>query len=154
MNINERIREIRKDNDLNQTEFGKRLGVSRSVIANIELDLNKKGVPENIIKLIASTFNISENWLKTGEGEKEVITKSKLIDILVKTYNLGNYATLILKSYLDMSDDEKEVLDKYIKNFVNKSKDLNEYDEYDKAKEFAKKQLKSNNSENINNKSY
>ncbi|MFW5669900.1 MAG: helix-turn-helix transcriptional regulator, partial [Acetivibrio ethanolgignens] len=37
MEIYERIKEIRKDNHLTQKEFGKRIGVTRDVIANIEL---------------------------------------------------------------------------------------------------------------------
>lgn len=61
-----RIKEIRKINNLSQTTFGEKMGVSRDVIKNIELEI----VPlkEHFIKLICSTFNVNENWLRTGNG--------------------------------------------------------------------------------------
>jgi transcriptional regulator with XRE-family HTH domain len=62
-----RIKELRKSQKLSQTDFGKRLGVSRDVINNIE---NKRVIPsETILKLIVSEFSVSKQWLETGEGE-------------------------------------------------------------------------------------
>lgn len=81
--ISDRIREIRKSTKLNQTEFGEKLGVTRSVIKNLELNLNKNGVPDNIIKLISMTFNVNENWLRTGNGE---IFNKKSIDEEIESF--------------------------------------------------------------------
>ena len=62
-----RIKELRKTLKLSQTDFGKRLGVSRDVVNNIE---NKRVVPsEPIQKLIVSEFSVNRAWLETGEGE-------------------------------------------------------------------------------------
>lgn len=62
-----RIKELRKTLKLSQTDFGKRLGVSRDVVNNIE---NKRVVPsEPIQKLIVSEFSVNRVWLETGEGE-------------------------------------------------------------------------------------
>lgn len=44
-NINERIRALRESMSISQEEFGKRLGVSRSVIKNIDY---KKTVPKDL----------------------------------------------------------------------------------------------------------
>lgn len=71
MNVFERIKYLRKNElHLSQTEFGKKLGVSRSVIKNMELNnLARPDQKEPIIKLISKTFGVYESWLKTGEGE-------------------------------------------------------------------------------------
>ena len=58
---------IRKHFDLTQTEFGERLGVSRSVIANIEYD--KVAPTASICKLVCREFNVNPYWLETGSGE-------------------------------------------------------------------------------------
>ena len=63
-----RIKEIRKDNSLTQDEFGEKIGVSRSVIVNIEL--GRVDIKDHMVKLIAKEFEVNEEWIKTGEGEK------------------------------------------------------------------------------------
>lgn len=71
MEVYERIKYIRKKElNMTQEEFGQALGVSRSVIANIEYNrLARPEQKEPIIKLICKQFHINESWLRTGEGE-------------------------------------------------------------------------------------
>lgn len=71
MDTFERIRYLRKDIlHMNQTDFGKSLGVSRSVIKNMELNvLARPEQKEPLIKLICKEFHVNESWLRTGEGE-------------------------------------------------------------------------------------
>lgn len=119
MNLNERIREVRKDAKLNQTEFGERLGVSRSVIANIELDLNKTGVPDNIIKLICLTFNINEDWLRTGKGEMKVETSESLLEKVKNTYQLSNLEFALLEEYLKLDKAQRAAFEDFLDNILN-----------------------------------
>jgi repressor LexA len=50
-----------------QTEFARRVGVSRTTITEI---LNGKNTPSlSTINLISKTFNVNPEWLKTGKGE-------------------------------------------------------------------------------------
>ena len=65
--INERVRYIRESKGLNQTEFGKQIGLSRDAIANIEGD--RVGVKDLTISMICREFNVREEWLRDGEGE-------------------------------------------------------------------------------------
>ena len=70
MEIHERIQELRKSLSLSRRAFGEKLGVSESVIVNIEFDrLKRPEQKEPIYKLICETFNVNEEWLKTGVGE-------------------------------------------------------------------------------------
>jgi len=58
--------------NLSQAKFGEILGVSRSVIANI---IYERTEPNNLfLNHLCSTFNISEEWLRTGEGDMHTLT--------------------------------------------------------------------------------
>lgn len=65
--MNERIKLLRKEENLNQEDFGKRLGVTKTAISKMEL--GTYNVTDTMIKLICSEFNVNEDWLRTGEGK-------------------------------------------------------------------------------------
>lgn len=65
--MNERIKKIRQALGLSQDDFGRRLGVTRGAITNIEL--NKVDPKPLFVELICREFNVDEHWLRTGEGE-------------------------------------------------------------------------------------
>lgn len=67
-----RIKEIRRALGLNQIEFAKRLGLSQSTLAMIEV--GRRSFSDKHIKLICSEFHINETWLRTGVGEMFVTT--------------------------------------------------------------------------------
>lgn len=70
MDTNERIRMARKQLGLTQTKFAELLGLSLSQVKNIELKNRlKNGITADTVKLISKTFNISEKWLLSGEGD-------------------------------------------------------------------------------------
>jgi len=64
--INDRVRQVRQTLKLTQGEFGKRIAISTSYLAGMEL--GDKKVNDRTIRLISMEFNISERWLRTGEG--------------------------------------------------------------------------------------
>ena len=64
MSINERIKELRHKLNLSQAKFAKAISISNGYIASIEL--GNRAVNDRIIKLICVTFNVQEEWLKTG----------------------------------------------------------------------------------------
>ena len=65
MCMHNRIKEIRKALNINQIDFAKQIGLSQSTLAMIEV--GKRNFSDKHIKLICSTFNISEHWIRTGE---------------------------------------------------------------------------------------
>ncbi|MDF2881553.1 MAG: transcriptional regulator [Clostridiaceae bacterium] len=112
----ERIRQIRQENNLSQSEFAEKLGVTRSVISNIEL--NKLAKPEqktSLIKLISREFNINEEWVLNGTGEKELlpIDDERLTKALAEISLSGNEK---LKSLVERMI---ELDDKYIDIILN-----------------------------------
>ena len=64
--MKDRIRRIRKDLKLNQTEFGNMLGCSQAALTSYETG---RVIPDKSIRLlICEKFNVNEVWLETGEG--------------------------------------------------------------------------------------
>jgi transcriptional regulator with XRE-family HTH domain len=65
--INQRIAALRHILKLTQNEFSRKICISGSFQASIEL--GKKKVNDRLIRLIVITYGVSEKWLRTGEGE-------------------------------------------------------------------------------------
>lgn len=65
--MNERIKELRKRLNLTQQEFADRLSIKRGAVANYEVGRNTPS--DSVIALICREFNVSERWLRSGEGE-------------------------------------------------------------------------------------
>lgn len=66
-NINLRIRAIRKELKLNQSDFAESLGYGRGVIENIEL--GRVEPKPLLLQQICKMHNVNPRWLETGEGE-------------------------------------------------------------------------------------
>ena len=67
--MNERLKAVRKQSGLNQTEFGERIGATQAMITSYER--GKVTPSDSILKLISKEFGVSYAWLKTGEGPME-----------------------------------------------------------------------------------
>ena len=65
--MNERIKLLRKALELNQTDFGARIGVKQGTGAAYESGAR---VPlDSVVVSICREFGVSESWLRSGEGE-------------------------------------------------------------------------------------
>ncbi|GHV82592.1 hypothetical protein AGMMS49991_11500 [Spirochaetia bacterium] len=65
--INQRIRQVRVALELSQRKFSTLLSLSSGYIAGIESESRQPN--GRLIKLIVAEFGVSEEWLKTGNGE-------------------------------------------------------------------------------------
>ena len=62
-----RIKQIRKHFNLNQEDFGKRIGAKQSTVTAYECG---NRVPMDVtITSICREFGVNEEWLRTGKGE-------------------------------------------------------------------------------------
>lgn len=65
--IDKRLKELRSALRLTQAEFGKRLGVSRDVINNLECG---RVVPKEVfLDHVCLIYNVNPVWLNNGEGD-------------------------------------------------------------------------------------
>ena len=64
--MKDRIKRIRKDMNMNQTEFGEAIGATLAAYSKYETG---KVIPDKTTRmLICQKFNVNETWLETGEG--------------------------------------------------------------------------------------
>lgn len=121
MEIYERIRELRKNHlHMSQEEFGAKLGVSRSVIKNIELNaLKQPEQKEPIYKLICKEFNISYLWLTQGiEPMEESTDHSSMARIDAIMTGENETAKNLFKTFSKLEENEWELLEKIIKDIA------------------------------------
>ncbi|MEG0741512.1 MAG: helix-turn-helix transcriptional regulator [Clostridia bacterium] len=97
MSTNQRIKQIRQALNLSQAKFAKAIFISNGYIAGIELE--NRNVNERIIRLICITFNVREQWLKTGEGSMFEEQPNLLSDLASSTFKAlkPEYQEYILK---------------------------------------------------------
>ena len=66
-NVQNRIYELRQDLGLSQTQFGDRLGLTRSTVSRMES--GTMAPTKQTLKFICREYNVSYLWLTEGEGD-------------------------------------------------------------------------------------
>lgn len=125
--MNERIKEIRKSLNLSQDEFGRRLGVTRGAITNIEL--NKTEPKELFLELICKVFDVNEHWLRTGEGEmfRQLTEQQQLMKYTALLMNNKDSAVAaaiqaLIVTYEQLDDVSKATLEKIALQYIDNLK--------------------------------
>jgi transcriptional regulator with XRE-family HTH domain len=125
LEIYERIRKLRKNYlHLSQTEFGERLGVSRSVIKNIELNALAK--PEQkmpLYKLICSEFKVNEDWILKGIEPMFTKTPLSTMEQLKKEFNLDDFSFNLIYEYLKLDDTQRKTVCDFFYRVINPEDD-------------------------------
>ena len=67
MTQGERIRFLRKNLGLTQTQFGEKVSLKQAVIGQIEND--QRSATPRFIRDVCREYNVNEEWLTTGSGE-------------------------------------------------------------------------------------
>lgn len=108
--MSSRLRELRKDElHMTQEQFAESIGISRPNLTNIEV--GNVSLTDRTIKTICSIHNVSENWLRTGEGSK-LLNSDDEFDILIgRLYAEDDpFKKDVIKTMLSLSDDEWKFL--------------------------------------------
>ena len=128
MEIHERIKAVRKTVGISQTEFGKRIGISRDAVNNIENGrLKKPEQKEPLYRLICAEFNVSEQWLRTGEGEMFVqLSRDEEIAAFVGkalSDESDNFKKRLISALSQLDELEWELLEKMVMKIAETEKD-------------------------------
>lgn len=107
-NINQRIRMLRKDLGLSQKELGDRISLKHGAISRIEQ--SGVTVTDQNIRLICDTFNVSEHWLRTGEGDIYEKSNDTLLKQLANQYKLEGERLELIRNFLMLSDEQQEAI--------------------------------------------
>ena len=121
--MNDRIKHVRSSAKMTQQEFADKIGIKRNTVALYET--GKSGISDAVVKLICKEFNVSESWLRTGEGEmydlpedRTAAIVSDLLDRNSPTYDL---ILNILDRYQQLDPKSQEVIDNFISGLLSES---------------------------------
>jgi len=120
--MNNRVREIRKSLNLTMEKFGKRLGVTRTAISNIEA--GTRNLTEQMKVAICREYNIDYLWLTTGQGEMFSPTGDDGTVAKFDSIMFGEKTThkILLKTLLDMDEEKLKVFDEFIEKYIENKK--------------------------------
>ena len=108
---NERIHEIRTTLNLTLEKFGKRLGVTKVAISNIEK--GNRNVTEQMRKAICREYNVNETWLISGNGKMFLSDEINSLDIFEKYFqSLGFSIEHIVTKWHYENPDEPDPMEK------------------------------------------
>lgn len=111
--MQKRIRELREYFDLSQKAFAERLGMTRSMISNMELGLVE--IPEYRVNTIVKEFNVNRHWLETGEGEMFL---PKPESSLPAELSDDPMIRAILEAYLDLDAQDRQTFQRFFADIV------------------------------------
>jgi transcriptional regulator with XRE-family HTH domain len=111
--VSDRLKLIRKSLKLTIREFAQEIYYSHGVYGQVEF--GSREANDRIIQLISSRFNVSKEWLKTGEGEmfsspppdirlEKILEIYNMIDDTLKDC-LMEQSKLLLRIYKDKKTD-------------------------------------------------
>ena len=115
LTVNRRIKQVREALKLSQVQFSRVISLSSGYLAGVEVE--KRKANDRIIKLICSSFNVNETWLKKGEGEMFSLNPDEECTKLVSLYKEldPKFQDYILKQIdlLLIMQDQDKVLNKH-----------------------------------------
>ena len=125
--MNERIKMIRQNANLNMASFAERIGITISAVSRIESGENNP--KDQTVMLICREFNVNEEWLRTGKGEMYNLPTDEVAEVvsefLSESNPLYDLVLDVLRAYQSADDKTQKALTAFIKRV---------YDERKKAK--------------------
>lgn len=118
LTLGERIKKVRKALDLTQRGFGERISIKQNSVAQIEMGRNTS---DQTISAICKEFSVSETWLRTGNGEMFTPSPEEDLNELIRQHRLDGLDRQILLEFIKLTDDERVVFKKYLRNLVQHS---------------------------------
>ncbi len=120
--MNDRIKEIRKKENLSQQKFADKLGIARGNIAAYEV--GKNAPSDAVIALLCTKFNINETWLRTGVGEMYQHTETDdYSEISTLIGEKDPKAKQAIIDYWKLSEDDKKLFWQFVEKFLKGARD-------------------------------
>lgn len=120
-----RIKQVRKALNLNQAEFGERIGVKQSTVTAYEC--GNRTPLDAVIAMICKTFNVNETWLRTGEGEMfaPVDPENQLMEWAgrVLADSSDSFRARFVRMMMGLTDKEWAVLESKARQLLSEEKD-------------------------------
>lgn len=126
--MNHRIKEVRCALGLTQDEFGRRLGVGRGVITNIEFE--KTTPKDTFIGLLCREFHVSEAWIRYGEGDMFISNRNEEIQATISEILADEddaFRKRLIAALCALDVDEWKVLEKISQKVLESTKNPDEH---------------------------
>lgn len=107
MDINDRVKIIRKSLNLNQTDFAKRIGIKQTTLSSIEIGI--VNLTDRNLQQICRVFRINESWLRTGEGQMHT-TLPIASNASLEEYQFFLLEQQLFRNYLSLPISERTTL--------------------------------------------
>lgn len=135
--MKDRLRQLRKELlKLNQTAFGKKIGLGQQSVANIETGVNS--LTERNFEAICREFNVNPEWLRNGTGEPFLKPKVEtFLDKIVAEKNLSEDDRALIESVLELPPQAREAVVAWAEKLVAKTRTK----KADQAKEDERRNL-------------
>lgn len=119
--MRERLKELRKSLKMTQEQFADNLKLSRNYIAQIEL--GSKNPSDRTVSDICRVYHVSEDWLRTGEGDMyaelpENRTAAIVSDLLEDDSPMNRLILNVLERYQLLDPVSREVIDRFIDSLL------------------------------------
>lgn len=104
--MNKRIKILRKELGLTQSQLAESLHITKSAIANIET--GARNITDRTISDICREFNVNEEWLRNGT--EPMFKELDDIDELAAEFGLDEYAIRALKALQQLTPANREMM--------------------------------------------
>ena len=121
MEPGDRVKIIRKEANLTQESFGKRLGVSKVAVSIVENKVNS--LSDQMLRSICREFRVNEKWLMSGSGNMHIPQHGDLIMRLSAEYGLDPLETAIIQEYVKLPPQSRQIFKSYLKRISDRIKD-------------------------------
>ena len=123
--LGDRIRQIRKLNNLSMDSFGEKVGISKVSVSRIEAGINNPST--QTIMLICREFGLNEEWLRNGKGEMHCeVSQEEEIAQIVNTLLAEKPKSFRMKlvHYISqMTDEELEYFHEFLIELTSEEED-------------------------------
>lgn len=119
--MNERLKKIRLAKKLSQEQFGQKISIARSHISSLENGARE--LTDRTIFDICREFNVSEDWLRTGQGEMFNSVSNDELDRLAERYSLQPLAKKIVEKFVTLEEGEMNAILNLVKEVASELPD-------------------------------
>ena len=108
MNLNNRLKELRKALGLSQKAFAEKLGITDSGLSNLES--GKRNLTEQMVISICREFNVNRAWLVEGVGDVFTNIPETVLDELALQYDLSDEERQLVSDFCSLPKDQRRAL--------------------------------------------
>lgn len=126
MTMNERVKVLRKSLNLTLEKFGEQISMKKNSLSQIES--GKNNLTERNVILICETFNVNEQWLRTGKGEmfREKTEEEEISSYLGKLLSGSNvnadFQKRFIRALSRLNLEDWEVLERFCDMLMEEKK--------------------------------